>query len=150
MSWIPCTSTTSHSKIKISDPGSKYTAVINNPTKTKHYKTRSDGCWIKEKIAADWILTCSSNERQLIVELKGGDVNHGTKQIIATAEALKSEGKIAARLAGLIVCTQYPKNDTSIQRARLEFARRFKGPIHAVTKSREFDFDRVLAFDGPG
>lgn len=150
MTWEPCTSTVSHSKIKLSDPKSKYSAVITNPSKLKHQKTQADGCWIKGKTAADWVLTSSTNEQQLIVELKGRDVDHGTKQVIATAEALQAEGKLGSRLAGLIICTQYPKNDTLIQRARLSFARRFKGPIHAVTKSREFDFNRVLAFDGPG
>lgn len=149
MTWNPCTQIITHSKIKLSDPKSKYSAVINNPLQIKHEKTQADGCWVKEKTAADWILTCTTNQHQVIVELKGSNVDHGAKQITATAEALLDAGKIGKKIAGLIVCTQYPKNNTTIQRTSRQFALKFKGPIHAVTKSREFDLEKILEFPGP-
>jgi len=149
MTWCNCTKSIAHKKIKLTDPGSKRFAVFVNANEHQHDKTQSDGCLMVGQTAADWILTKAKTLEQVIVELKGKDVDHACMQIIATAEYLREQGKLGTTVAGLIVCTEYPRNNTKIQRARVQFARNFKGPIHAVTKSKEFTLAQVIRFDGP-
>lgn len=149
MTWQGCTQTTNHSKIKLSDPKSKRHAIFSNPSKEDYQKTAADGCWRKQEICADWVLTNETHSMQAIIELKGSDVAHAIEQIIATATTLEKEEKIAKISAGLIVCTQYPSVDTKIQRGRLSFKKRFNAPIHVVTKSQEFNLAKVVKFDGP-
>lgn len=150
MSWDNCTQQIKHSKIKLDDPKGRRHAIFHNPNQTEFKKTAADGCWIVQKTSADWVITCCETGAQVIVELKGTDTNHATEQILATARELSESQHIGNRIAGLIVCTQYPSIDTKIQRARLAFKRLYNAPIHVVTKSREFDISRVICFSGPG
>lgn len=149
MIWQGCTQTTNHSKIKLSDPRSKRHAIFSNPNNEDYLKTAADGCWKKQEICADWVLTSETHNTQAIVELKGSDVAHAIEQVVATANALEKEGKKANIIAGLVICTQYPSVDTKIQRGRLSFKKRFNAPIHVVTKSQEFHLAKVVKFDGP-
>ena len=146
MTWDKCTEEVSHPKIRLEDKGSKRFAIFLNPTCAKHSRTRTDGCLVVEQTAADWVLTCDKADQQVIVELKGKNVEHAAKQIFATAAHLKQTDRSKSAIAGLIVCTQYPKHDTKIARAKLKFAREYGGPIHAASGSREFHLDRLVRF----
>lgn len=149
MTWNACTETINHSRLKLSDPKSKRHATFINEGRENYLRTAADGCWKKQTVCADWVLTCDNLDCQVIVELKGSDVSHGVEQVLATATYLQNEGFQRKNIAGLIVCTQYPSIDTKIQRGRLAFKKKFNGPIHVVTKSLQFEIHKVGSFDGP-
>ena len=141
-----CEQVTSASKIKVEELGRK--AVFLNPTKAMHRKIQVDGCVIRDALAADWVLS-KDGIGDVIVELKGKNVEHGAKQCLATAQFWSTNGLGQGRIAALIICRQYPHTDTGVQVAQDRFRREYKGPLHVVTGRYEFDFERVLSFKGP-
>lgn len=143
-----CTVDTQVSKIKLDDRGCTRKAIFLNQAKKKYTKTRIDGCLIKHKTAADWLIS-QEESGQVIVELKGKDVDHATDQILETADFIKKSKLLAPKIAGLIVSTEYPAINTKVQRAQVKFATTFKGPLHVVTKNYEFLLENVLSFKGP-
>ena len=149
MTWDSCTKITNSSKLKLDDPKSKRHATFINDDREHYLMTAADGCWKKQTICADWVLTCRDSDHQVIVELKGSDVSHGVEQILATAAHLQQEKLQRGIIAGLIVSTRYPSIDTKIQRGRLAFKKKFNGPIHVVTKSQQFEIRKVTSFNGP-
>jgi hypothetical protein len=107
-----------------------------------------DGCVIKQALAADWMVT-KLDEGDVIVELKGRNVEHGFKQVYATARYWRDNQLGGRQFAALIVCVQYPRVSTTIQKAKQAFAREFKGPLHVVSRNCEYEFRNVLSFKGP-
>jgi hypothetical protein len=123
----------------------KQKACFRNPKRSKHTKHRVDGCMICDAVAADWVLS-KSNCGDLIVELKGKNVEHGAKQIFQTAVYWTERKLRTGKLAGLIVARQYPRASTTIQRKQNEFAKKFFGPLRVVTSFKELDFESMLEF----
>lgn len=105
--------------------------------------TQVDGCLPIEGLAADFVLT-KQGAGDIVVELKGRDVEHGVNQVIATMTYWCKNGYRSGRLAGLIVARQYPQSTTSVQRAKERFNKLFRGPLHVLTGDRELKFDSVL------
>jgi hypothetical protein len=147
--WSTCTESTSVSRIKLSDRGSSRTAIVNNISRLQFDRTRFDGCVLQNATAADWVL-CLRDIGQVIVELKGVDLEHGAKQVSATADFLKSNQLRNGRIAGLVVGSQYPAINTRLQRAKSNFMKQYGGALHFVSRNRNYEFDRLLAADGPG
>ena len=85
----------------------------------------------------------------VVIELKGKNVEHAVMQVFATAQYWTNNGFVSGKLAGLIVCKRYPRASPSIQRAQDKFSKSFRGPLHIVTKNYEFKFKNVLSFKGP-
>jgi actin-like ATPase involved in cell morphogenesis len=132
--------------IKVQEHGKK--AVFKNPSLVAHEKIQMDGCVVVNETAADWVVR-KPGIGTVVVELKGGDVEHGAKQVDATADFLKKHNQIVGKIAALIVSTSYPKSSTTIQKAQALFFRKHKGPLHVVTRNCEFTFERVLSASGP-
>lgn len=145
MSIDDCQKLSRDSKVKVEERGAK--AVFLNEARATFKVTRIDGCVQSNELAADYCV--SSGTSDVLVELKGKNVCHAAAQIIATARFLKKENLSIAPKAALIVCRQYPRIDTTVQRARVQFMQLCKGPLHVVARNAEYNFDRVLAFDGP-
>ncbi|HEX8662846.1 MAG TPA: hypothetical protein VF744_02305 [Beijerinckiaceae bacterium] len=141
-----CEEETSVERIKVEELGRKATFV--NEEHNTYRKTQMDGCVVKNQLAADWVVS-RANIGDVIIELKGRHVEHAVRQIRATAGFLTDGDYREGRLAGLVVCTQFPKASTTVQRAQAEFARAFKGPLHVVTQNLEYAFENVLSFKGP-
>jgi hypothetical protein len=141
-----CTERTNVSKVKVQELGRK--AIFKNKNRAIFCKTRVDGCVVKNAIAADWVLS-KGNVGQIVIELKGRDVDHAVKQIEATTLLWREKNLVFGKLAGLVVCAQYPRANTMVQRAQDVFSRKFKGPLHIVTRNCEYVFEKVLAFDEP-
>ncbi|MGO9484192.1 MAG: hypothetical protein ACLPX9_06375 [Rhodomicrobium sp.] len=140
-----CQETVAHSRIKIEELGKK--AIFINDERKEYVRTKVDGCVLVNTTAADWVLS-KSNVGDVIVELKGADVAHAAEQVHATAHYWKDNSLCIGKLAGLIVCTQYPRGaNTKIQKAQQAFSRKFKGPLHVFTGNREYLFESVLSFD---
>lgn len=134
-----------HSKIKVDDPGSSVSAVFLNPSKVKHKKHKMDGGHLKNTKSADWMLS-KFDVGDVIIELKGCDVAKAIEQIIETAKFAAENNMLQGRVAGLVVCTQYPKISTKIQRLSQDFSKKYNGPIKVKCKSAELAFEDALRF----
>lgn len=143
-----CREKTFDSKVKVEE-GAR-SAIFSNKNRTAFFRTKVDGCLVKNSTAADFVVTCVGTG-SVIVELKGVDVEHAVKQIDATAIYLKScdAAQNLLPLAGLVICSRYPRFDTKLQRLAKLFAKSHRAPLHVVARNDEFDLSRVLAFDGP-
>lgn len=103
---------------------------------------------VENSVASDFVVG-RSGLGDAIIELKGTDVGHAVNQVEATLLMWHQEHLRSGRIAGLIVCAQYPRIDTKIQRMKQRFAKNYQAPLHIVTRNPEVKLERVLSFDGP-
>lgn len=141
-----CQETTRDSFIKVEQYGRK--AVIINDSRQVHIRTRFDGCVVTNTLASDYIITRPSFG-DVIIELKGKDVQHATKQVEATAAYWKENGYASSIMAALIVANQYPRVNTEIRKAQERFAKIYKKPLHVVTKNFRGRMEEIFSFQGP-
>ena len=141
-----CFDNTTVSRIKFEEKGR--CAVILNPDREEYTRARVDGCLIRDALAADWVVT-KPDIGDVVIELKGSDVDHAIDQITATIDYWISERLRCGKLSALIVCAKYPKVDTKVQRAKSKFARAFKAPLHIVSRNHEYSFLALLSPRGP-
>lgn len=141
-----CVEQTTQRKIRFEERGRK--AIFLNSNEDRFFRVRVDGCVITQALAADWVLS-KRDLGEVIIELKGRNVEHGIKQIRATAEFWTTRRLRSGAISGLLVCSQFPRADTSVQRAKQEFSRQFRGPLHVVSHNGEFEFKRVLGYQDP-
>jgi hypothetical protein len=141
-----CVTETSVSKITVCE--NRKSATINNHERVVHRRVQVDGCVIndRETLCADWVI--ERDALSVVIELKGRDVEHAAKQVIATSELWKSERRYE-KICGLIVARQYPRSSSSIQLKQQQYSRRFSGPLHIVTGNYAFDIENLLSFRGP-
>lgn len=125
----------------------KRKAVFKNAARVEFIKVQVDGCAIKGRKAADWLVE-RDGVGQIIVELKGKNVEQGVKQVLETADFWKKNKLRQGKLAGLIVCSQYPQVDTAVQKAKQSFATRHKAQLHVVCGNREYVFENVFKATG--
>lgn len=142
-----CVFDTTDSFVKVSGEHGRKVVVRNSP-KEKYKRSKVDGCLVTNKTAADWVIS-KVNVGDVIIELKGKNVDHAVEQVKETIEYWISNKLINGRISSLIVCSEYPRFDTKVQRARDFLARQYKAPLHVVTKNMEFDFDALLSMRGP-
>jgi hypothetical protein len=146
MTLSNCQQSLTHSKVKVEEGRRK--AVFLNETRDQFLRTKVDGCLVKDQTASDWVVS-KLRVGDVIVELKGTDVDHAVRQILITAMYWTLHQTKQGALAALIVCSQYPRVDTKIQRAQRSFARKHKGPLHVVSHNCEVQLEHVLSFNGP-
>lgn len=116
-----------------------------NPSREIYVVVQVDGCLIQGDLAADWIVG-KKEVGDVVIELKGRDVDHAVNQIEATFQFWISRGYRQTRLAGLIVCSRYPAIDSTLQRAKNSFAKRYAAPLHVVSRNLEFGFNALLQY----
>jgi hypothetical protein len=133
-------------KIKVAENGKQ--AVFLNPDRNTYFVIQVDGVLIQNAVACDYVV---SKEKlgDLVIELKGCDVNHAVDQIQSTAKYWEEKKLREGKIAALIVCSKYPRFDTKIAKFATAFAKQYKGPLHVVTKNQEYQIERVLDFSGP-
>lgn len=136
-----CQTVVSDCRIVIKEKGRSLT--IWNENRTKYILTRYDGCVKEDELAADFVLSLPGCG-DLIVELKGVSVDHAYKQVKATARFWSDHHLRCGKMAAVIVCTQYPRFPTKMQRVQAEFARVSKGYIHVVTRNQMYLFETCL------
>jgi hypothetical protein len=133
-------------KIKVEE--NLRSAVFDNPAREVFDRIRVDNCVIREGLRADYAIA-KRDVGDVIIELKGRDVERASKQVIETAKYWCAHDYRCGRIADLIVCRQYPSFSTTVQRAAQSFKRQFDGPLHAVAGNYEYHFEKVLNFGGP-
>lgn len=141
-----CTSRIYSSKIKLEE--NKRKAVFNNPNKDAYEITKVDGCAIKEGVRCDYFITNMSTA-SVFVELKGCDLSHASQQLLATAQHKSIKPLVKGKLGFLVICSKFPRFDTSVIKAKIECARKYKAGFHVVCRHGEFDIERVASIDGP-
>lgn len=139
-----CCRNTSDSNIKVSDQRST-TAVFENAEKAAHTLVRFDGCVVTGSVACDWIVE-KVNVGRIAVELKGTDVDHAAKQVESALRFLRDNGLNDLPVAGLIVCTRYPRIDTTVQRIKQRIAKTYSAPLTVKTDGRALAFESLLSF----
>lgn len=139
-----CCRKSKDSNIKVSDARST-SAVFVNAEKTPHTLIQFDGCVISGTLACDWIVE-KDRVGRIAVELKGADVDHAARQIEESLQFLQDNEMSDLPVAGLIVCTRYPRIDTTVQRVKQRLARRFCAPLTVKTDGRGLSFESLLSF----
>lgn len=141
-----CVEHKSDSLVQVKENGQKATFINKNNDVIECIKC--DDCVMPQQTASDYVVS-KYGSGDVIVELKGKNVEHGAKQILATASHWTSNKYRAGKIAGLIVCRQYPSGSTSVQKAKDTFRKLYKAPLHVITRDVPLDFDNVYSFKGP-
>jgi hypothetical protein len=119
----PCIEEIRHSKVKVHDPGTGMSAILQNGKREKVRRIRMDGCLAPHgQRAADFVVSLP-RVVDVIVELKGGDVDHAVTQIEATRTFWRSHVKCEKGqfIGAWIVCTEYPRASLKVGRYRENF-----------------------------
>jgi hypothetical protein len=141
-----CLLVNKNSKVTIKENGKQ--AIFLNPERSVYFVIRVDNCVVKQAISSDYVVS-KTKIGDVIIELKGMDVDHAVEQVFATAQFWADNKLREGKIAGLIVCSRKPSFDTKIQRFQAKFAQKFKAPMHIWPRNDEFVFERVLEFSGP-
>ena len=131
-----CIKTSSDSLLKIEEYGRK--VVFDNQAKASHMVGKIDGCLVREGIRADYFV--SNDDVAVIVELKGCNIDHAVEQLFAAvchdAVTPYIRGKATSLL---IVCSRFPKNNTSVQRAQARAIRKNIRRLRVVCNQRKLN-----------
>jgi hypothetical protein len=94
-------------------------ACFLNPVRSEIVIVDVD-CWLGEAgvLRSDFIV-CRPEVVDVIVELKGKDIEHGVDQIVATAKAWRGCGKASPAIGGVIVFTRSPARSAALDNIRL-------------------------------
>jgi hypothetical protein len=143
MSIEDCKTETTDTKIKVQEGARK--AVFLNEARESFAKIKVDGCMVEQELASDWVVS-RATIGDVVVELKGKDVSHAIVQIRATIDQWNRDGLRVGKIAGLIVCSQYPKFTTIVQRAKIQLKKDYGAPLHVSSRNMEYDFEQVLEY----
>jgi len=134
-----CIQTVCDSKPKVEENGRK--AVFLNPQRAEVKKVKVDGCLIVGSgPRADYIVSMPGVV-DVIVELKGKDIEHARDQIVATLPAWKAHPPFSAKVAGLIVCSRSPLSSSDLQVMKAKVSKNY-GMSLTVDESgnKEYEF----------
>lgn len=107
-----CIQSVNHSQIKCEEKQSKF--ILLNPKRQFVDYITVDGCIYPRghnELCCDYALNFENTT--VFIELKGSDIAHAIKQILATNQDAKFH--INSNKKAMIVTSKMPKNDSSIQ-----------------------------------
>lgn len=146
MTMHKCIRNVNHSLVQVEE--NKRKATFRNPDRSPYSVARVDNCLITDGQRCDYMVShdgvCS-----VLIELKGTDVEHACKQLLASVVHPTVTEKREKIVGFLVVCSRYPRFDTFVAKAKIECAKKYKAGFHVVTQKGEFDIARVTAIDGP-
>ncbi|WP_152980522.1 hypothetical protein [Stenotrophomonas ginsengisoli] len=152
MSCLPFREELFVSNVKVEENGRS--AAFLNPDRLRFFRIKFDGGIVKNTIGADFVVV-KDGVGSVVVELKGTDIEHAVDQIDATIGYVKSckapasNGKIeisALPVAGLIVCSRFPRASTTFQKRQKRFVSKHRSPLHCVSGKFEGLIEYVLKF----
>jgi len=114
-----CTTTKTDSKIKVEAHTRK--AVFDNPERAE-IKVVDLDCWLAKDTGpkADHIVS-KPGVVDVVVELKGKDIDHALEQILATCAKWKEAPRFSKRLGGLVVFSRSPDRSAAMDDTRKRF-----------------------------
>ena len=127
--------------IKISSDGKHI--VLKNSSKRNFLIVNIDGCLVTTGIRCDKAVR-DDNKVDVLIEFKGGDIGHGSKQIVATAEFWIASAFNQRPIHGCLVTTNTPSFDASVQRAKIEMKKRFGGNFCLRKPGRAYSFSELI------
>lgn len=101
----------------------KCKCIFSNPNQRLLTKIKVDGCQITEGVRCDYLIL-DHCRNEYFVELKGKDLPHAIEQLEASIQQLSAKDN-AIKKQAVIVSTRNPSNDTSIQRAKAAFKKKY-------------------------
>lgn len=112
--FIPahCSRKTEETRLKVG--ANARWAVFDNSDKSLVHVTDVD-CWLRNAdcLRADFVVSKSSVV-DVIVEIKGANIDHAVKQIISTAEQWRKASAKTAILGGLVIFSRSPEGSASL------------------------------------
>ena len=128
-----CTREVTDKVIVVKEKKSK--CIFSNPNQRLLTKVTVDGCQIMEGVKCDYlVLDHCSNE--YFIELKGKDLPHAVEQLEASIQQLSNKNSNIRKKA-IIVSSRNPSNDTSVQKAKLDFKKKYNTEL--VTKNMQLE-----------
>lgn len=137
-----CTHLENNKIIKITEKGSS-TLYINNNNQNYIYKIKYDGCTIKNKKGADFVLINNNISSICIIELKGRNVEDAFTQIKQTIINLDATYNNTKK-SGIIVNKVWPSASTTLQKFQQELAKSCKAKLHAARHGSTKDINKIL------
>jgi hypothetical protein len=135
-----------HPRIGVSDPGTGRSVILLNPKRIAARRIRMDGCLApRGSKAADFVLSLEATV-DVIIELKGKNVDHAVLQIDSTLGfwSRHRQHKAGQTVSALIVCKEYPRADRKFKRCQ-ESLRRHGGILKLTTRNGdERDFSEFV------
>ncbi|MCM1720885.1 hypothetical protein [Bacteroides ovatus] len=101
----------------------KCKCVFSNPNQHLLTKIKVDGCQITDGIRCDYLILDHCHN-EYFVELKGKDLPHAVEQLEASIQQLSAPNHTIKKKA-IIVSSRNPSNDTSVQRAKAMFKKKY-------------------------
>lgn len=126
-----CRENIRHKKIPFDENRSKLT--LFNPNRIDVTRIRVDGCEINEGIRCDYLLL--KEDEEIFIELKGTDLNHALRQIVATMQRLSEDLPFYPKRA-YIICTKTPLVSSEIQSISIKFRKKYSCKL--VVRSSPF------------
>jgi UDP-glucose 6-dehydrogenase len=124
--WLKaeCIEEVNGNRIVFKENKSKLTLL--NERKLICRKIKVDGCQIVEGLKCDYALF--NNEIECYIELKGQDIKHAFKQLIATMEKLSVQPQMAPKIS-FVICTRSPMATAEIQNMQFKFKRDYNSKL---------------------
>ncbi len=124
--WLKaeCIEEVNGNRIVFKENKSKLTLL--NERKLICRKIKVDGCQIVEGLKCDYALF--NNEIECYIELKGQDIKHAFKQLIATMEKLSVQPQMAPKIS-FVICTRSPMAPAEIQNMQFKFKRDYNSKL---------------------
>ncbi len=120
-----CVTETTDSVIRF---GEKRSVIrFHNSMRLLYKRVQVDGCAIVDGVKCDNMLCSYDEHEEYFVELKGSDIAHAIDQLRTTIIRL---GEFDENRHAYVVCTKVaPQLTTLIQKAKIEFRRKFKSEL---------------------
>ncbi|MEM8614550.1 MAG: hypothetical protein AAGF93_21240 [Cyanobacteria bacterium P01_H01_bin.105] len=113
---------------------------IRNPEKLVVQVYEVDGCLLKKDsdgLRCDYLVLINSKDLEIFVELKGCDIDKAVKQLENSIRKLSCNVKYLDKEC-FIISTRSPKADTSTQKAKLSFKKKYNAKL--TVKNRVFEY----------
>jgi len=128
-----CTQKTNDRIIVFKENRSKLSLLNKNKISTT--KVIVDGCEITSGLRCDFLLL--TQEIEYFIELKGHNIEHAIKQLVATINKLSVNPKKQKKIS-FIICTRSPMSSPAIQNLRVKFKKNFSSDL--IVKSTPFSY----------
>ncbi len=141
-----CIEKISHSKVKVTDSGTARIAILLNPARAQVRRIHMDGCFAPTGTRAADFVVSMPNAVDVIVELKGKNVDHAVDQIESTLTfwCEHAEHEAGQSIGAWIMCTEYPRASTKVARYRESFRSRGRILLISTRNGEERAFSEFL------
>jgi hypothetical protein len=132
-----CEELTTDTRILLSEKQSRLCFVNNSKASVR--KVKVDGCVIRDGLRCDWLII-GADQSEFFVELKGGDVHHGIKQLEASMHLRDTESS-APKLACLVNARMAKPARTRYLKSKETFKKKYNVTLKSFKPGTELSVD---------